>query len=153
MNTTQTLSDRARYIDGLRVLAAALEEHPEIPLPTDGTILPLSFVFLHDGDPRAAMAAAARALPCSWRKRVSGDETVSYFKLAGQVAGLQVELTAYRDAVCRKVVTGTREVTEEVPDPDAPKITRTRTVEDVEWDCGPVLGKALNGNEPAAVTQ
>jgi hypothetical protein len=43
-------------------------------------------------------------------------------------------------------VVGTREVTEEVPDPEAlaavPKVTVTRTVEDVRWECRPLLAEA-----------
>jgi hypothetical protein len=47
-------------------------------------------------------------------------------------------------------VTGTYEVTEEVPDPDAdvPMVTVTRTVENVEWDCHPVLAAGIH--QPSA---
>jgi hypothetical protein len=52
-----------------------------------------------------------------------------------------------RNEVCEKVVTGTREVTKEVPDPEAlaavPKVTVTETVEDVEWRCHPILDAAV----------
>jgi hypothetical protein len=58
------------------------------------------------------------------------------------VHGLKVKVTTYRDAVCERVVTGTREVTREVRDPDAlaavPTTTVTETVEDVEWVCAPL---------------
>lgn len=37
--------------------------------------------------------------------------------------------------VCKKVVKGTKTVTKEIPDPNAPKITVTEEVEDVEWVC------------------
>ena len=54
-----------------------------------------------------------------------------------------------REAVCERVVTGTREVTKEVPDPEAlasvPKVTVTETVEDVEWRCHPILDEAVAG--------
>lgn len=50
---------------------------------------------------------------------------------------------ASRSEVCERVVKGTREVTKEVPDPEAlkavPKVTVTETVEDVEWVCMPIL--------------
>jgi len=50
-----------------------------------------------------------------------------------------------RAQVCERIVTGTREVTKEVPDPEAlaavPKVTKTETVEDVEWRCLPLLAE------------
>lgn len=152
------MDDRARYIDGLRVFAAALEKHPEIPLPNDGMTLPLIITFFADDDPRAAMAAAARALPCAWRKKVSGNGTAasSYFDLEGDLAGLKLLLTAYRDDICERVVTGTREVTETVKDPGklaaVPEITVTRTEETVEWRCGSVLAGAIDGARKAVTS-
>jgi hypothetical protein len=48
--------------------------------------------------------------------------------------------------VCERVVVATREVEMEEPDPVAvaalPKVTRTVTVEDVEWKCAPLLTSA-----------
>ncbi len=62
-----------------------------------------------------------------------------------------VMLHAYGDRakVCERVVTGTREVTEEVPDPDAPKVTVTRVVEDVEWRCSSILAAGEGDDTPA----
>ncbi|HMG63159.1 MAG TPA: hypothetical protein VK599_09445, partial [Streptosporangiaceae bacterium] len=62
--------ERARFVDGLRVLASALEQHPEIPLPVNGTDEPFRWNFFGAGgsDPRDAMADAVRALPCAWSK-------------------------------------------------------------------------------------
>ena len=147
MTTTQTklvVTARERYIDGLRVLAAALEASPDLPLPYDGSsrysALHWSF---YGKDSREQMALAARLLPCAWAKEFTeadpDGEYPAFFRLLGQMGGLHVRLIAERDAVCRKVVTGTREVTEEIPDPDAPKVRVTRVVEDVEWDCGSLL--------------
>lgn len=59
-----------------------------------------------------------------------------------------------RDQVCERVVTGTREVVEEVQDPEAlaavPTITQTRTEDIVEWVCRPIL--AADSSTSAAVT-
>jgi hypothetical protein len=139
---------RAAYIKGLRTLASALEDHPEIPLPYEGTGTRLTFNdFLTGDDPRAAMAETARLLPCTWSKQFWGSEdepSNSYFSLVGEIAGLKVELISFRNAVCERVVTGTREVTEKVKDPAAlaevPEVEVTRTVEDYVWDCGTLLG-------------
>lgn len=141
-----TAPDRQAYVDGLRALAAVLEEHPEVPLPWDGTGSEITCHFLHGDGPRAAMAAAARAIPCAWSKDVRDDD---YFDLHGQLAGLKIKLTAFRDAVCTRVVTGVSTVTEEVQDPDAlaavPKVTVTREVEEITWDCGSLLAPAAGG--------
>lgn len=136
--------ERARYIDGLRVLAAALEQHPEIPLPD--TTQEIRFCFFGP-DEREAMAAAAQAIPCAWRKEFGDADPdgrwPAFFWLHGELGGLRVKMSALRDTVCRRVVTGTRKVTEEVPDPEAlkavPKKTVTRLIEDIEWDCGSLL--------------
>ena len=142
--------ERTRYIDGLRLLATVLEQHPEVPLPFYGEeYSPLLVGFFGAPDEaRERMAAAVRALPCAFTKNPTDD----WLNLNGQLSGLHIRLYAARDAVCTRRVTGTeeREVEEEV----TPAVTRTVTkqVEVVEWDCGPVLGSALNESKPAAVT-
>jgi hypothetical protein len=60
-------------------------------------------------------------------------ETRSCWKQSHDAVKLTVEVS--RAAVCERVVVGTHEETREVPDPDAPKITETVVVEDVEWRC------------------
>jgi hypothetical protein len=152
----QPPSERERYIDGLRVLAAVLEQNPDIPLPYEGTGTDIGINFLSGDDPRERMAAAARAFPCNWDKVFWGHET-AFFDLKGQLAGLKVSLTAYRDVVCRRVVTGTHEVTETVKDPaklaEVPEIEVTHVVEDVEWDCGSLFApRPLADAAPLAVS-
>jgi hypothetical protein len=139
--------DRAGYIEGLRMLADALERHPDLPLPVQGVVVPVTWTFWSSaGDPKAAMALAAMALPARpWRKeyRDEDDPLLAKLDMLGTLGTLRVRLTAYRDSVCTKVVTGSHEVTEEVPDPEAlarvALTTVTRVVEDVTWDCHPIL--------------
>ena len=77
---------RAAYIDGLRQLADVLEAHAELPLPYEGSRTAMTFFFLFSEDPRAAMAAAVRALPCNLVKNFSGyDDGPSYLDLSGQL--------------------------------------------------------------------
>jgi hypothetical protein len=135
----KTMTDRAAYIDGLRQLADSLEQHDELPLPYEGSASVMTFHFLGGDDPRAAMAAAARALPVAWRKDAMEGEGVSYFELKASLAGLSLKLTAYRDAVCTRVVTGTED--REVEEVVTPALTRkvTKPVEVVTWDCGSLL--------------
>lgn len=134
--------DRAAYISGLRKLAALLEANPDLPRPYDGSnsMSPISFYVLsHQGDERSTIAALARAFPGETKKSYETD----YFRLDGMIDGLHVSAVAYRDAVCERRVVGTREVTEEVLDPAAlaavPRTTVTKTVEDIEWVCAPLL--------------
>lgn len=146
---------RERYIDGLRVLAAVLEQNPDVPLPYEGTGSFIGINFLSGDDPRGQMAEAARAFPCKWDKVFWGGET-SYFDLRAQLAGLKVSLTAYREVVCTRKVTGTREVTETVKDPaklaEVPEIEVTRTEDIIEWDCGSLLApRQLADEAPKAV--
>jgi hypothetical protein len=148
-----TPTKRERFIDGHRVIASILENHPEIPLPS--LIGGYLFGFYGDGA-RERMAEAARIFPCSWAKDVSETEYGDYFKLKGQIGGIKVELSATRESICRKVVTGTHEVTEMVKDPaklaEVPEVEVTRVVEDVTWDCGSLLAPQVDGKVPAAVT-
>lgn len=129
--------ERAGYIAGLRQLADALEAHPELPLPYDGTTGALTMQFLHD-DPRAAMAAAARALPCQLDKVINNYDDMpqgGYLYLRGKLAGLRVELVTYRDAVCTIAGYEDREVNEVVTPAVVKKVTKPMPV----WECAPVL--------------
>lgn len=139
-------ADRAGYTAGLRALADLLDTHPEVPLPYDGSAVPLTIHHLYARDPertvREEFQATLRALP--GRKDKAPDGT--YFDVEFELHGLKLTVTAFRDDVCERVVTGTREVTREVPDPDAlaavPTTTITETVEDVTWECRPLLAPA-----------
>lgn len=134
--------ERASYIEGLRVLAAVLEANPGIPLPFEGqngtNALSLHFFGTHD-EAREQMAAAVRAFPCQWSKSTSGDGE-KWLDLNGQVGALHIAMTTYREAVCRRVVTGTEK--REVEVTVTPAVTRkvVKEVEVVEWDCGSLLG-------------
>lgn len=138
MTTTDTTTTkRADYIAGLRQLADALDADPDLPLPWDGTAVSRLSVFTAT---RAECAAWARVLGHA-EKEISDD--YYGFKLTGQVSGVQVLVYAPRAEVCTRRVVGTREVTKEIPDPDAlaavPTVTVTETVEDIAWDCHPLL--------------
>ncbi len=140
-----TTDDRAAYSAGLRQLADLLDAHPEIPLPYDGRPNGGTPITIHhlDGN-RGAFAATVRALPGRKEKAVHGD----YYDVNVSLHGLRLTVAAFRDTVCERIVTGTREVTREVRDPDAlaavPTTTVTETVEDVEWVCSPLTAPAAD---------
>lgn len=136
MSTTNATPDpRAEYIAGLRMLADLLEQNPQLLKPHGA----INVIPLGAEQSREQLAAWARALPGRKEKQIS--ERLA--NLEGRLRGLTVTVIASRDEVCDRVVTGTREVTEEVPDPEAlaavPTITRTKTVEEVKWVCRPML--------------
>jgi hypothetical protein len=144
---------RAAFCDGLEQIAAFLREHPEVPLPSIGSYPypgaayepTLTAWATHDRSDtrtqRQIMADTARAFGKAEKSPWLDD---SQFVLYRKFAGIWFVLQADRDEVCERVVTGTREVTETVPDPEAlaavPTVEVTKTVEDVEWVCRPLLG-------------
>lgn len=134
MSTDET---RAAVVAGYRMLADLLEQHPELPIPYHGPAsgTELRIYMLHSN--RSAFVEAVRALPGRLDKSVANDTYV----VTAQLEGIAVEVVAYRDKVCKRVVTGTREVTKTIPDPDVevPVVEVTEVVEDVEWVCTPLL--------------
>ncbi len=129
---------RHDYIEGLRQLADILETTPGLQLPVDGQLFPISISFW-TSTAREDMAATVRSFPgVIWAKQADG----AYFRLDGKLAGLHIQLAAYRDAVCTRKVTGTEEL--EVEEIITPAVTRktVKTVEVVEWDCQSLLAPA-----------
>lgn len=136
---------RAAYTQGLREIADWLDAHPEVPMPhlsstQTGKWEDVLSIFLVSGDQRAALATIARAMG-EFEKVADGED----FRVVRRFGSIAVVAQADRDEVCERVVTATREETVEVPDPEAlaavPKVSVTRTVEDVEWVCSPLLGR------------
>lgn len=132
------MSTREDYISGLRKLADLLEQRTELPIPWHGDMDQggALAVYMLSAE-REAFVEAVRALPGKAEKAVERDT----YRVSTMLDGLGIEIVAFRDNVCRKVVTGTREVTKTIPDPAAqvPMVEVTETVEDIEWVCGPLL--------------
>ncbi|MEU4234145.1 hypothetical protein AB0F17_58565 [Nonomuraea sp. NPDC026600] len=147
----QQLDSRAEYAKGLRALADILDAHPELPLPYDGTDTALDWIQVGD-DARRHAAVFARVMPGTVAKSVS--DAAGQFYLTFKLHGLSLRVISTRAQMCERVVTGTREVVIEEPDPEAlaalPKIKRTEVVEDVEWQCRPVLAVGDARDEQAA---
>lgn len=133
------LTERAEYIAGLRMLANALEQNPDLRLPYSGSRSHLLVIPSWEENQRAELAAWSRVLPGRKEKQTNG--TAFYFK--GKFAGLGINVICDRDEVCERVVVGTETVTETVKDPEAvaalPDIQVTEEREIVEWRCGSVL--------------
>lgn len=138
---------RADYIEGLRQIADFLAEHPEVPLPhhVSGPVRlgsPAFYIYITSGDQRETVATVARAMGKAEKR---ADDSLQRYQVFRQFAGITLVASADRNEVCERVVTGTREVTVEKPDPAAlaavPTVTVTETVEEVEWVCQPLLAK------------
>ena len=99
--------DRAGYIQGLRDLADALEQHDDLLLPHDGTSSNITIHYLHAADPIAGLIAAMQAIPCGFTSKISvfedDDATRAYLDLDGQLHGVKIRLTAFRKDTCEQV--------------------------------------------------
>lgn len=143
----QAADQRAAYISGLRKLADWMEQHPEVPLPHTGSTGDMLFIGTIFDDHEELARLFANALPRPIAKEVRGDA----LDLKASFDGLNVCVILERDAVCRRVVTGTREVTKWVKDPkqleEIPEVEITETEEIVEWVCGSVLAPSTGHAE------
>ncbi len=97
------------------------------------------------GQEREVMAEAVRRFKSIATGPISkvyegGGE--GYFNAIIPLNALQLKLVDLRARVCERIVTGVETVTEQVPDPAAPKITVERVVEQVEWRCSSILADA-----------
>ena len=131
------LQQRAAYTTGLRQLAAILDAHPELPLPSfgQGASNPaLAYVDDWQQDAKQVLAAWARAAGHA-EKAVDGD----WYKLDLTLAGFRLQVYSSRDAVCERVVTGTETVTIPAQPAVDAQPERVETREIVEWRCSPLL--------------
>jgi hypothetical protein len=121
--------ERAEWVDGLRQLATFIEEHPDFTLPTCASVVVL-VTEMPPEQARAEMARLARQLGNA-EKNTYGD----WFEVARKFGPHSLDINAYRQQICERVVVGTETV--EVADPNAPKVTITR--DKVEWKCPPSI--------------
>lgn len=137
----KAVTQRTNYTAGLRALADLLDRHPELELPLHGGQFSPITVYPN--------RETAREQAQKWARAAGGadkDFRDGWVDVHLRLHGLRVDVTVCREAVCERVVTGTREVTKEIPDPEAlaavPTVTVTETVEDVDWVCVPLLAPA-----------
>lgn len=132
-------------IEGLRALADLFEANPELAedFRYGDAFSKIHNPVSHSEDPRASMAAWARA------GKAAGVPVAKEYD--GQWGSVTVTLTgavkiftyAKREQVCTRVVTGTETVTVKVPDPsvEIPMVEVEHTREIVEWKCEPLLAE------------
>lgn len=138
MTTTMPVAvDQAR---GLRAMADMIESHPALA-GTGSYMRYLPIWWATDADQLVQIARAGLAHGATVDK-IYSDDTFVLTLTWGRVTAYAY---ADRAQVCTRVVTGTREVTRTVPDPDAPRVEVTEVVEDVRWDCAPLLASTVAG--------
>lgn len=122
---------------GLRKLADMIEDNPEVAKFADLDRL-YAFHVTNAAD-QATIARAALKHGAKVDKHIS-EQLHNVLLSWGAVSAY---VLASRGDVCERVVVATREVTEEVPDPEAlaavPTVTVTRTEPVTEWRCKPIL--------------
>ena len=90
-------------------------------------------IFNQDDGQKERAAAIVKALGGKWEKEAGGGEL--FYVRSTHRTGVKMEIVVNRAQVCRRVVTGTTEVTKMVPAPDAPMVEVTEIVETFEWVC------------------
>jgi len=113
----ETTDPRRAYVNGLRQLAAFIEQHPDLPCPgQENHLIPAGS--------KARLVAIMRAAPSvRWEKDFNGGD---YFSIKTTFDGGHVyDVYVERGEICRKVITGRR------IEPAKPE----HEVEEFEWVC------------------
>lgn len=141
MNQTESTAQAelaAEIATGLRSLAVLVETNPELAVHMKYGLGDIH-VLAGDRDRMAAIVRAAKALGAKIRK-VPGDK---YFSAICAFGVVKLDVFASREEVCERIVVGTETVTKQVPDPallaEVPLVEVTETVEQVRWECRPLL--------------
>lgn len=138
--------EAAALADDLRRLADMVADNPTVAAGVYSQVGPYNRMLIpvmHTDDPIAAMRDWIRTgLDANAKVKKSFEDEYANVDLIF-AGGLRIHVYAQREQVCQRVVTGTREVTETVPDPEAlkavPQVAVTKVVEDVDWICHPLL--------------
>ncbi len=148
------MNDTATTSESLRNLADFLDANPDIAEKAlRHAQIKLLVSYSEWGENAAEKARASLAAFARAGKAAGAEVSKTYDDTYGNVllrfGPVEIEGYAAREQVCIKRVVGTREVTKTVPDPDAlaavPTVEVTETVEDVEWDCLPLLAETPAG--------
>jgi hypothetical protein len=126
----------------LRTLADVLDSAGDDIAPDEATFFDGPPLFSWYPSAEQAADLMRRLPPTRWVKTVSNLQ----LRIEGEADGIRYRIALDREVACRRVVTGRRTVTEEIPDPEAlaavPLVAVTREVDVVEWDCLPALAGA-----------
>ncbi|GGM84873.1 hypothetical protein GCM10012275_64520 [Longimycelium tulufanense] len=146
MSENRTLDLAARQAASLRSLADMIEANPELAENFSGYKNTIAITVHTDlFDRVGSLARFARACKAAGATVAKEIDDKWHNVVATFANSVEVTMLAYREEVCERVVVGTREVVEEVPDPEAmaavPTVKRKRTEEIVRWECRPLLAQ------------
>jgi hypothetical protein len=137
-----TRTDAERAAAGLRQLADMLDANPDL----EGCAWAFHAINAFPRS-RAGVADWARAAARATGAKVDKTQSGNWAGVAVEFGPVRVDVVIDRDEVCERVVVDTREVTKEVPDPEAlaaiPRVVVTEVEEVVEWRCHPLLAAEL----------
>lgn len=136
MTTTTDTTTASDTVERLRTVTALLDAHPDLPRPvvtvyTNGTTS-IAWYLDRDDDQLDEARRIRRVIGGVWDKATS--ETMLYLRQYRD--GIELSIGCARDVVCRRIVTGTTEVT--IPAVEA-QPERTETRETYDWECAPIL--------------
>ena len=149
---SEAITAAKEYTWGWAKLAEFLASNPDI---ADRAYVysDRALVYLQPGDDTVSWLAEYTRRGMRAGARVAKEYTDDYGKVLLHFGPVYLQAYTNRDEVCERVVVGTREVVEEVKDPEAlaavPTITQKRTEEIVEWQCRPLLAGEQDGQVSA----
>jgi hypothetical protein len=148
----KAIGDAKEYTWGWAKLAQFLADNPDIAERATAYTERV-LVYLAPGDDTVSRLAdyARRGVRAGARVEKTYDD--KYGNVLLRFGPVHLQVYSLRDEVCERIVVGTREVVEEVQDPEAlaavPTITQTRTEDIVEWQCRPLLAGEQSSEVPA----
>lgn len=150
---SKAIAQAKEYAWGWAKLAQFLSDNPDFAETADTHPSSVLAYLLPDEDPLSRMAdVARRGIAAGARVEKEYDE--DYGKVQLHFGPVYLQVYTNRGEVCERVVVGTREVVEEVKDPEAlaavPTITQTRTEDIVKWKCRPILAESDKAEQVSA---
>jgi hypothetical protein len=148
----KAVTQAKEYTWGWAKLAQFLADNPDIA-DTAHVFSDKAMVYLSPADDAVSRLAdyTRRGMRAGARVEKSYDD--NYGKVLLHFGPVHLQVYSHRDEVCERVVIGTREVVEEVKDPEAlaavPTITQTRTEDIIRWECKPLLAGEQNSEVSA----
>jgi len=140
--TDSSVADRVAT--DIELFAAFVRANPDVAERMHGETFRIYFLPGRDTVTKIVdIARRARRAGAAMTKDISGDYASAMLTFGSTIT---LQVYTQRDAVCERVVVGTRTKTVQEPDPDAvaalPMVTREVIIEDVEWQCTPLLAAA-----------
>lgn len=147
--STTTDTSTGVMAENLRIVATLLDAHPDLPAPYITTTYSgavqvhwyLTITTENHAQQKRLAQLILRTIGGKWAKDAGSEMNFKQGRIFDPISYI---VQVSREAVCRRVVTGTETVT--IPAVEAQEAQPERTVERevVEWICEPVLAEAVS---------